>query len=81
MLQVDGPTFATWGPYAIAGSMQIVLFIMCSYFHWKYPERVQLNVDDENHRSTEFSETGYGTGTRLLPDLKEDDEEEDQAKS
>ena len=32
-----GPNFSTWGPYAIAGSFQALLLLLCLYFTYVRP--------------------------------------------
>ena len=36
-MQDKGPNFSTWGPYAIAGSFQGVLLLLCLYFTYVNP--------------------------------------------
>lgn len=45
-MQDKGPNFSTWGPYAIAGTFQGVLLLLCLYFTYLRPGRLALQTPE-----------------------------------
>ena len=44
--QDKGPNFSTWGPYAIAGTFQGILLLMCLFFTYVRPNRLALQTPE-----------------------------------